>query len=70
MQTPTPHVATHAVEELLALAIDRKGWAARVKQIDPSDHNTAAAAAVTSLLDANAEEWLRGADADDGRFKG
>ena len=49
------------VEELLALAMDRKGWAAtyRVKQIDPSDHNTAAAA-VTSLLDANAEEWLSG----------
>ena len=57
------------VEELLALAMDRKGQAARVKQIDPSDHNTAAAA-VTSLLDANAEEWLRGAEALDGRFKG
>ena len=41
------------------------------KQIDPSDHNTAAA--FTSLLDANAEEWLRGANAQlahDGRFKG
>ena len=45
-----------------------------VHQIDPSDHNTTAAAAaeVTSLLDANAEEWfrLRDAEAHDGRFKG
>ena len=57
------------VEELIALAMDKKGWAARVKQIDPTDCNTAAAA-VNSLLDANAEEWLGGAGALDGRFKG
>ena len=57
----------NTVVELLALAKDRKGWAARVKQIDPTDHNTAAA---SSLLDANAEEWLKGAKVHDGRFKG
>ena len=57
------------VEELIALAMVRKGWAARVKKIDPTDHNTAAAA-VTSRLDADAEEWLRGAEALDERFKG
>ena len=26
------------IEELLALAKDKKGWAARVKQIDPVGH--------------------------------
>ena len=57
------------VEELIALAMDKKGWAKRVKQIDPTDHNTAAAA-VTSRLDADAKEMLRGAKALDGRFKG
>ena len=46
-------------EELLALAADRKGWAERVKQIDPVDHNTAAEM-VTSPLDANAMEWMKG----------
>ena len=58
-----------SVEELIALAMDKKSWAMRVKQIDPMDHNTAAAA-VNSHLDADAEEWLRGAVAMDGRFKG
>ena len=58
-----------SVEELIALAMDKKRWAKRVKQIDPMDHNTAAAA-VNSHLDADAEEWLRGAVAMDGRFKG
>ena len=59
------------VEELIALAMDKKGWAKRVKQIDPTDHNTAAAAAaVNSHLDADAKGWLRGAVAMDGRFKG
>jgi hypothetical protein len=43
-----------------ALAADRKGWAARVRQIDPVDHNTAASM-VTSSLDASAEEWRKGA---------
>ena len=44
----------------MALAADRKGWAARVRQIDPVDHKTAAAM-VTSSLDASAEEWKKGA---------
>ena len=38
-----------SAEELMALARDRKGWAARVRQVDPVDHNTAASM-VTSLL--------------------
>ena len=44
-------------QDLLAMACAavRKGWAARVRQIDPVDHNTAAAIA-TSSLDASAEE--------------
>ena len=46
-------------EELLALAKDEKGWAERVRQIDPVDHNTAAEM-VSSSLDAYAEEWLMG----------
>ena len=37
------------VEELLALAADRKGWAERVRQIDPVDHNTAAKMATSSI---------------------
>ena len=49
------------VEELLALAVDRKGWAERVRQIDPVDHNIAATMA-TSSLDTNAEEWKKGAE--------
>ena len=57
------------MEELLALANDRKGWAARVRQIDPMDHNTAASM-VTSLLDASAEEWRKGAKIHDGKFTG
>ena len=48
-------------EELLALAADKKGWAARVRQIDPVDHNTAAEM-VTSPLDANAMEWMKGSE--------
>ena len=54
-------------EELLALAADRKGWAARVRQIDPVDHNTAAAMA-TNSLDASAEEWEKGAEIHDVLF--
>ena len=49
----------NTAEELLALAADRKGWAERVRQIDPVDHNTAAEM-VTSSLDASAEEWMKG----------
>ena len=57
-------------EELLALATDKKGcWAARVRQIDPVDHNTAAPM-VTSSLDASAEEWKKGAEIHDGLFTG
>ena len=56
-------------EELLALAADRKGWAARVRQIDPVDHNTTAAM-VTRSLDASAEEWKKGAKIHDGLFTG
>ena len=37
-------------EELLALTTDKKGWAARVRQTDPVDHNTAAEM-VTSPLE-------------------
>ena len=48
-------------EELLALAADKKGRAARGRQIDPVDHNTAAKM-VTSTLDANAMEWMKGSD--------
>ena len=48
--------ACSSMEELLALARDKKGWAARVKQIDPVDHATAASV-VTSLPDASAQEW-------------
>ena len=44
-----------------ALAADRDGWPARVRQIDPADHNTAAAM-VTSLLGTSAEEWKNVAD--------
>jgi hypothetical protein len=58
-----------SVEELLALARGKKGWAARVKQIDPVDHTTAASV-VTSLLDASAEEWRKGAEIHDGKFTG
>ena len=58
-----------SVEELLALARDKKGWAARVRQIDPVDHNTAASV-VASLLDASAEEWRKGAEVYDGKFTG
>ena len=47
-------------EELLALAADKKGWAARVRHIDPVDHNIAATM-VTSSLDASVEEWKKGA---------
>ena len=61
------------VEPTVLCPKDRKGWAARAmaraKQIDPSDHDTAAAA-VSILPDGNAEEWLKGAEAHDGRFKG
>ena len=55
--------------ELLALAVDKKGWAARVRQIDPVDHNTAATM-VTSSLDASAEEWKKVAKIHDGLFTG
>ena len=50
-----------SVEELLALARGKEGWAARVKQIDPADHTTAASV-VASLLDASAKEWRKGAE--------
>jgi hypothetical protein len=43
-------------EELLALAMDEKGWSERVRQIDPVDYNTAAEM-VSSTLNAYAEEW-------------
>ena len=58
-----------SAEELLALAADKEGWAARVRQIDPAGHNTAASM-VTSSLDASAEEWKKGAEihASDGLF--
>jgi hypothetical protein len=56
-------------EELSALAADKKGWAERVRQIDPVDHNTAAKMA-TSSLDASAEEWKKGAEIHDGLFTG
>jgi hypothetical protein len=46
-------------EELLALAADKRGWAERVRQIDPVDHDTAAKM-VSSSLDPYAEEWLMG----------
>ena len=46
-------------EGLLALAADEMGWAERVRQIDPVDHNIAAEM-VSSSLDAYAEEWLMG----------
>ena len=46
-------------EGLLALAADETGWAERVRQIDPVDHNIAAEM-VSSSLDAYAEEWLMG----------
>ena len=58
-----------SVEGLLALAADRKGWAERVRQIDPMDHNTAAKTA-TSFLDASAEEWKKGTDIHNGLFTG
>ena len=48
-----------SAEELLALAADKRGWAQRVRQIDPVDHDTAAKM-VSSSLDAYAEEWLMG----------
>ena len=57
------------VDELLPLASDRKGWAERVRQIDPVDHNTAAKMA-TSSLDASSEEWKKGAEIHDGLFTG
>ena len=57
------------VEEMLALGADRKGWAERVRQIDPVDHNTAAKMATRSL-DASAEEWKKGAKIYDGLFTG
>ena len=46
----------NTAEELLALAMDEKGWSERVRQIDPVDHNTATEM-VSSSLDAYAEEW-------------
>ena len=46
------------MEEMLALARDKKGWADRVRQIDPVDHITAASV-VTSLLGASAGEWRK-----------
>ena len=57
------------VEELLALVADRKGWAERVRQIDPVDHNSAAKMA-TSTTDASAEEWKKGTDIHNGLFTG
>ena len=54
-------------EEVLALVADKKGWAARVRQIDPVDHNRAASM-VTSSLDVSAEKWKKGADIHDGLF--
>jgi hypothetical protein len=57
------------VEELLALAADRKGWAERDRQRDPVDHNSAAKMA-TSSMDASAEEWKKGADIHNGLFTG
>ena len=57
------------VEELLAPAADRKGWAERVRQIDQVDHTSAAKMATTSM-DASAEEWKRGADIHNGLFTG
>jgi len=56
-----------SVEELLASF--RKGWAVRVRQLDPVDHNTVASM-VTSLLDASAEEGRKGAKIHDGKFTG
>ena len=58
-------------EELLALAADKKGWAARVRLIDPVDHNTTASM-VTSSLDArlSAAEWKKGVQIHDGLFTG
>ena len=57
--------------ELLALARGKEGWAVRVKQIDPVDHNVAATVlVVASLLDASAEEWRKGVEARDGKFTG
>ena len=50
---------TQQPEELLALADDKRGWAERVRQIDPVDHDTVAEM-VSSSLDAYAEEWLMG----------
>ena len=47
MQVSTPQ----QTEELLALAADEKGWAERVRQIDPVDHNIAAEM-VSSSMDA------------------
>ena len=49
-------------EELLALAADKKGWAERVRQIDPVDHKTAAEMITSPLpaLDAYAKEWVMG----------
>ena len=60
-----------SAEELLALAADKKGWAARVRQIDPVDHNTAASMVTSSLdHDASAGEWKEGAKIHDGLFTG
>ena len=56
-------------EELLALVADKKGWAARVRLIDPVDHNTAASM-VTSSLDASAAEWKKGVQIHDGLIIG
>ena len=56
-------------EELLTLAADRKGWAARVRQINPTDHNTATAM-VTTSLDASAEELEKVAQTHDALFTG
>ena len=60
-----------SMEELLALARDKEGWAARLKQVDPVDHTTAASV-VTSLMVANAEEWRKvaGDEIHDGKFTG
>ena len=54
---------------MVADSSDRKGWIARVRQIDPMDHNTAASM-VASLLDASAKEWRKGAEIHDGKFTG
>ena len=41
-----------------------------MRQIEPVDHNTAASVVTSSLLDASAEEWRKGAEVHDGKFTG